>query len=130
MKHTLIFLFALAALPSFSQTALTQTTATTTTTTAETPKPGKMKEYTGSYSFADGSPVSTFMVIEKNGLIYGEADSYGSFKLEKQPETDTYKSTSSYGSIIVFSRNPATKSVISLTLKVQGQELIARKSPK
>jgi len=129
MKKTLILLFVLATLPALSWSALAQTTATTSTTT-EAAKPGELKDLAGTYSFPDGSPVAKFIVLEKDGSIYGEADTYGSFKLEKQPETDTYKSTSSYGSIIVFSRDSGTKSVISLTLKVQGQELVASKDSK
>lgn len=124
MKQTLIILFLLTTLNALPQAALAQTTTTAT------PSVSNLKEYTGSYVFADGSPLGTFTITEKDGEIYGEADSLGSNKLLKQPETDTYKSTSSYGSIIVFNRDPATRAVTGLVLKVQGQEITARKEAK
>ena len=121
MKQTLIALFLLATLP-----ALAQTTAATTTTTTTAPA-ASLKEYAGSYTFADGSPVAKFTIVEKDGVLYGEADGYGSNKLIKQTDTDTYQSTSSYGSIIVFTRDSGSKAVTGLVMKVQGQEIAAKK---
>lgn len=120
MKQTLFSLFLLASVP-----ALAQTTATTATT-ASAPATN-LKEYAGTYTFADGSPIAKFTVLEKDGVLFGEADGYGSNKLVKQTEADTYQSTSSYGSIIVFQRDPATKAITGLVLKVQGQEVTAKK---
>ncbi len=120
MKQLLLSCFLLASVPALAQTtATTQTTATAQTT--------DVKEFVGNYSFADGSPIAKFIVTEKDGVLYGEADSYGSNKLLKQPETDTYQSTSSYGSIVQFERDPATKAIKGLILKVQGQEISAKK---
>lgn len=121
MKQTLIALFLLAAVPAFAQTTASSTPA------ASAPAAANLKEYAGNYTFADGSPVAKFTVLEKDGEIFGEADSYGSNKLVKQSEADTYQSTSSYGSIIVFQRDPTTKAVTGLILKVQGQEVAAKK---
>ncbi len=124
MKQTLIALFLLATLP-----ALAQTTATTATTSTEATA-ASLKDYAGTYTFPDGSPIAKFTVVEKEGIIYGEADGYGSNKLVKQTATDTYQSTSSYGSIIVFQRDPASKAITALVLKVQGQEIVAKKDAK
>jgi len=121
MKQTLIALFLLATLP-----ALAQTTATTTTTATAAPT-ASLQAYVGTYTFPDGSPIAKFTVLEKDGVIYGEADGYGSNKLVKQTDTDTYQSTSSYGSIIVFTRDSGSKAVTGLVLKVQGQEIAAKK---
>lgn len=121
MKQTLIALFLLATLP-----AMAQTTATPTTTATAGPA-ASLKDYTGTYTFPDGSPIGKFTVLEKDGVLFGEADGYGSNKLVKQTDTDTYKSTSSYGSIIVFTRDSGSKAVTGLVLKVQGQEIAAKK---
>lgn len=86
-----------------------------------------LKDYAGSYTFAQGSPVQKFTVSVDKGELYGEADSYGKNKLVKQAKADTYQSTSSYGSIITFVRDATTKAVTSLTLAAQGTELPAKK---
>lgn len=70
------------------------------------------------------------MTITTEGRdLYGEADSYGRYKLLKQDEPDTYKSTSSYGSIIVFSRDASTGRITGLTLRIMGQEAVAKREP-
>lgn len=84
-------------------------------------------DYTGVYTFASGSPVQKFTVSVEKGILMGEADSYGKNKLLMQAKSDTYKSTSSYGSIITFVRDPASKDVTGLTLATQGTELLAKK---
>lgn len=83
--------------------------------------------YAGSYSFASGSPLQKFVVTAEQGSLYGEADSYGKNKLIRQAKADTYQSTSSYGSIITFVRDAATKAITGLTLAIQGTELAATK---
>ncbi len=120
MKKTLILLFVLATVP-----ALAQSTATASTTL--TAQARSLTEYAGSYTFADGSPIAKFTIVEKDGQLYGEADTYGSNKLIKQADAETYQSTSSYGSIIVFQRDPTSKAITGLVLKVQGQEVAAKK---
>ncbi len=103
-------------------TALSVTTHAQSTAAADS-----LKAYVGTYTFASGSPVSKFTVTVDKGVLYGEADSYGTNKLVKQPATDTYQSTSSYGSMITFQRDATTKAVTSLTLSAQGNELSAKK---
>lgn len=121
MKQTLIALFLLAALPT-----LAQTTATASTTATAAPATS-LKDYEGSYTFAEGSPIGKYIILINGASLYGEADSYGSNKLVKQPEADTFQSTSSYGSIIVFQRDPTSKAITGLVLKLQGQEGVAKK---
>jgi hypothetical protein len=86
-----------------------------------------LKAYAGSYTFASGSPIQKFTITIEKGELYGEADSYGKNKLLKQPEANTYKSTSSYGSIITFVWDAAQKAVTGLTMAIQGTELTAKK---
>ncbi|MBD2756048.1 DUF3471 domain-containing protein [Spirosoma validum] len=85
------------------------------------------KAYAGSYTFASGSPVQKYVITAEKGEIYGAADDYGKNKLVKQAKVDTYKSTSSYGSIITFVRDATTKAVTGLTMAIQGSELTAKK---
>ena len=83
--------------------------------------------YVGTYSFASGSPVQKMTITVEKGELYGEADSYGKSKLLKQEKANTYKSTSSYGSIITFLRDAATNATTGFTMDVQGTELTAKK---
>ena len=86
-----------------------------------------LKAYAGTYAFASGSPVEKFTVTAEKGDLFGEADSNGKNKLVKQDKADTFQSTSSYGSIITFVRDAATKAVTGFTMAVQGTELTAKK---
>ncbi len=76
----------------------------------------KMKEYFAIYK-----------VTKDGGFLYGEADSYGNNKLLKQKEVDTYISTSSYGSTIIFTRDATTKKVTGIKMILQGNEVIGTK---
>lgn len=86
-----------------------------------------LQAYAGTYEFASGSPIGQFVIKLEKGDLYGEADSYGSNKLLKQPEPDTFKSTSQYGSVLTFTRDAATKAITGFKMAIQGQELVARK---
>lgn len=101
--------------------------ATATATTAPAADSTSLSAYAGSYTFGSGSPIQKFTVSTEKGVLYGEAESYGKNKLVKQAKTDTYQSTSSYGSIITFVRDAATNAVTGLTLAAQGTELSAKK---
>ena len=96
----------------------------------ETPKVAKdsvavnLTDYAGTYKFMETFSQATVLV--KDGFLFGEVDSYGSNKLLPQTDADTYKSTSSYGTVFVFKRDDAKK-VIALTLKLMGQELTGDK---
>jgi len=86
-----------------------------------------LQAYAGTYEFASGSPLSQFVIKLEKGDLYGEADSYGANQLLKQPEPDTFKSTSQYGSVLTFTRNATTKAVAGFKMAIMGQELVARK---
>ena len=120
MKRLTLLLFGLLTLGA---AANAQNTAVPMATADST----NLSAYAGSYTFESGSPVQKFTVTAQKGDLFGEADSYGKNKLLKQPSADTYKSTSSYGSIITFSRDAATKAVTGLTMAIQGNELAAKK---
>lgn len=94
---------------------------------AQTSAADSLNVYAGTYSFASGSPVNTFVVTVDQGNLYGEVDGNGKNKLLKQAAADTFKSTSSYGSIITFLRDATTKVVTGFTLAAQGMELSAKK---
>jgi hypothetical protein len=84
-----------------------------------------LKEYEGTYSFQADSPVRKFIITSKENEIFGEADSYGANKLIKQAEADTFLSTSTYGSTVIFTRDATTKKVSGLRLIIQGTTLEA-----
>lgn len=113
-----LLLISLLALATVSNAQTTPAASTDTTS---------LKAYAGTYSFASGSPLQKYVITADKGDLYGEADSYGKNKLVKQTKADTYQSTSSYGSIITFVRDAATKAVTSLTMLIQGTELTAKK---
>jgi hypothetical protein len=79
-----------------------------------------LADYVGVFKFSETFGQATITL--KDGFIFGEVDSYGNNKLLPEADVDTFKSTSSYGTIYVFKRNPEKK-VITLTLKVMGQEV-------
>lgn len=117
MKHFLN-LFFLISLLTVAATANAQTTTSDSTA---------LKAYTGTYIFDSGSPVQKLTVTTEKGELFGEADSNGKNKLVKQDKDDTYKSTSSYGSVITFLRDATTKAITGFTMAVQGTELTAKK---
>lgn len=84
-----------------------------------------LAEYVGEYKMSD--LFSVYKITIDGGNLYGEADSYGANKLIKQKDADTFLSTSSYGSTIVFTRDAATKKVTGLKLNAQGNEVIGKK---
>lgn len=93
---------------------------------AQTASSDSLKQYVGTYKMKDGSPFESYKITFADGSILGEADSYGANKLVKKEGIDKYQSTSSYGSIITFTRN-ADKKVIGLKMEIQGSEIFADK---
>jgi hypothetical protein len=106
--------------------ATTTTFAQTTTTPVVATAITNLTEYAGKYSFSSGSPLSTYAVTVKDGALHGDAG-MGTYKLNKLDKADQFQSTSSYGSIITFTRDATTKAITGLTLAAQGQELTATK---
>ena len=91
------------------------------------PVTDSLAEYAGTYKMIDNGYFSEFKVTSKEGFLYGEADQNGANKLLKQDKPDTFKSTSQYGSVITFKRNPETKKITGLSLLIQDTELKAEK---
>ena len=111
-------LFLLSGLLAVSSLTNAQTTATDSTA---------LKAYTGTYTFGDASPVRKYVVTLTKGDLFGQADDMSSNKLVKKEGDDTYQSTSSYGSVITFIRDTATKAITGFKMTVQGTELNAKK---
>ena len=84
-----------------------------------------LDEYLGEYKMKEY--FSVYKITKDGGFLYGEADSYGNNKLLKQKEIDTYVSTSSYGSTIIFIRDAITKKVTSIKMILQGNEVVGTK---
>ncbi|MCY7349777.1 MAG: DUF3471 domain-containing protein [Cytophagaceae bacterium] len=89
-----------------------------------------VQQYAGRYKMPEGTPIAAYTVTLENGEVFGEADGYGKFKLIRQKDADTYLSTSSYGSTIIFTRDATSKQVSGLKMLIQGNELIAVKEKK
>jgi hypothetical protein len=120
MKTYLLALCCMFALGTVA-TAQTAAPAPASVTAA-----ANLTEYTGNYTFASGSPLSTYTVTVKDGALHGDAG-MGNYKLNKLDKADQFQSTSSYGSVITFTRDANTKAVTGLTLAAQGQEITATK---
>ena len=84
-----------------------------------------LAEYVGEYKMSDF--FAKYSITINGGELYGEADGYGVNKLIKQKEADTFVSTSSYGSTIVFTRDATTKKVTGLKINLQGSEAVGTK---
>jgi len=93
---------------------------------AQTVSADSLKEFAATYKMKAGAPFENFIVKIQDGYLFGEADGNGSNKLLKQKQNDTFLSTSSYGSTIVFMRDSKNK-VIGLKLIIQGTELEAER---
>jgi hypothetical protein len=121
-------LLTLGAFAAFAQTPATPAaTSTAATVSGSATSTDALREYTGTYTFASGSPIPTYTVSVEGGDLYGSAREGNKFKMLKQEKADQYKSTSSYGSIITFQRDATTKAVTGLTLAAQDQDFTATK---
>lgn len=127
MKLSVLVPACLLTLASLTAVAQSSTTPIVVTATDADTLQAALREYAGTYNFADGSPLSTYSVTVKAGDLHGDGG-MGDYKLVKQPKADQFQSTSSYGSIITFTRDATTKAVTGLTLAAQGQELTATKA--
>jgi len=86
-----------------------------------------LTSYAGTYSFGEVFRYRNMSLLWRGAPCTVKRIPMVRNKLLKQPDADTFKSTSSYGSIIVFKRDPATKKVTSLILKIMDQEVPAKK---
>jgi hypothetical protein len=82
-----------------------------------------LKDYAGKYVFAAGSPIAESIVeVEDNTLKVSSA--VGSFTLEKKG-VDTFY-LAAYDALVIFKRS-ADKGVESVSIAVQGMELVGTK---
>lgn len=85
-----------------------------------------LNDYTGTYNMK--SYFEKTIITVQDGDLYGEVDANGNYKLIPQDAADTFKSTSSYGTIYEFKRDAQTKKVTGLTLKLMGEEVSGDKA--
>lgn len=85
----------------------------------------KLSDYVGVYKFSENFQKLT--IEEKDGTLFGELDSYGKYKYNPKDTPDTFQSTSSYGTVFVFRRDPKTNTVVGVTIKLMGQEVSGEK---
>ncbi|MBP7939797.1 MAG: hypothetical protein KAZ20_01535 [Sediminibacterium sp.] len=84
---------------------------------------GPLNDYLGKYIFAEGSPVAEVsLTIEDSSLIINSA--MGSSSLEKKGVDSFYLAT--YDALVIFKRKEG-KSVESVSIFVQGMELVGKK---
>jgi Domain of unknown function (DUF3471) len=114
MKNLFLILFL-----TFSTFTLSAQTAAV----SDSAKPN-LEDYVGKYTFSEFFKQGTIEI--KNGELFAELDEYGSNKILKQTEKDTFKSTSSYGTIYTFKRNDQGK-IIGVKLELMGQEVTGEK---
>lgn len=82
-----------------------------------------LKDYIGKYTFAEGSPVAEIDLSEQDSVLVGNS-AMGTFQLEKKG-TDTFY-LAAYDANVIFKRT-ADKSIESVSIFVQGMELIGKK---
>jgi hypothetical protein len=131
MKTSVFFVFALLLTVAISVSAVGHPVrpANLVVVTRISADSTAWTQYAGTYSFPSGSPVSAVTITLEKGELYGEVDSYGKNKILKQTEENTFKSTSSYGTIYIFQRD-ANQIVTGVLMQLMGQELVATKDKK
>ena len=84
---------------------------------------GPLNDYLGKYVFAEGSPVAEVsLTTQDSSLVINSA--MGSTVLEKKGVDSFYLAT--YDALVIFKRKDG-KSVESVSILVQGMELLGRK---
>jgi hypothetical protein len=84
---------------------------------------GPLNDYLGKYIFAEGSPVAEVsLTVEDANLVINSA--MGSTALEKKGVDSFYLAT--YDALVIFKRKEG-KSVESISIFVQGMELVGKK---
>jgi|GEM_PF-2072190 len=82
-----------------------------------------LSDYVGTYSFADNGTFFKLVVTVQNGKLFGKVDGNDNFEWVKQDAADTFKSTSSYGSVFVFTRDASGK-VTGFKMQIMGNDLV------
>jgi len=91
--------------------------------TAVNAQSNPLKEYLGKYVFAAGSPIAEAMV-EVEDTTLKVSSPMGSFTLEKKGADTFY--LAAYDAFVIFKR-AANKNVESVSISVQGMELVGTK---
>ena len=86
----------------------------------------KLSDYVGKYKISDFFQEA--VVTEKDGFLFAELDTYGNNKLLKEPQADTFKSTSEYGTVFAFKRDATTQKIVGITLTLMGQSVSGTKN--
>ena len=84
-----------------------------------------LKDYLGKYAFPEGSPVDVVTLTIEDTVLVSNT-SMGSTPLERKG-VDTFY-LAAYDASVIFKRD-ANNAVISVTIAVQGMELIGKKQP-
>ncbi|GAA4467723.1 hypothetical protein GCM10023189_51880 [Nibrella saemangeumensis] len=87
----------------------------------------ELQQYAGTYTFTENGTFQKLTITVEKGELYGQVDSNESYKLVKQSEPDSYKSTSTYGSVYTFTRDPNTKAVTGFRMKIMDYNLEGKK---
>ncbi len=91
--------------------------------TAVNAQSNPLKDYLGKYVFAAGSPIAEAMV-EVEDTTLKVSSPMGSFMLEKKGSDTFY--LAAYDAFVIFKR-AANKNVESVSISVQGMELVGTK---
>ena len=91
--------------------------------TAVNAQSSPLKDYLGKYVFAAGSPIAEAMV-EVEDTTLKVSSPMGSFMLEKKGSDTFY--LAAYDAFVIFKR-AANKNVESVSISVQGMELVGTK---
>jgi hypothetical protein len=91
--------------------------------TAVNAQSNPLKDYLGKYVFAAGSPIAEAMV-EVEDTTLKVSSPMGSFMLEKKGMDTFY--LAAYDAFVIFKRS-ASKNVESVSISVQGMELVGTK---
>jgi len=84
-----------------------------------------LKDYVGKYAFPEGSPVDVVTLTIEDTVLVSNT-SMGSTPLERKG-VDTFY-LAAYDASVIFKRD-ANNAVVSVTIAVQGMELIGKKQP-
>jgi hypothetical protein len=84
-----------------------------------------LKDYLGKYAFPEGSPVDVVTLTLEDTVLVSNT-SMGSTPLERKG-LDTFY-LAAYDASVIFKRD-ASNAVVSVTIAVQGMELIGKKLP-
>jgi hypothetical protein len=119
-----LLITALLAAPALTMARQSSFSAPVTALKAFAADSADINQYVGKYNLGNNGVIPSYTITVKDGQLFGQAEGYDAYKLVKQKDADTWQSTSSYGSMIVFTRDAVTNAVTGLKLTIQGNELV------